>query len=71
MPSGKTRINSSSVPGRRVGLTIPTTPRQSAKLILSSSLRRLPAMTEVLSAGRAARAGIAAVIKLMGRAITD
>jgi hypothetical protein len=33
IPSGKIRINSSSVPGRRVGLTIPTTPRQSVKLI--------------------------------------
>src|ERR1700704_4896876 len=33
MPSGRIRINSSSVPGRRVGLTIPTTPRHSAKPI--------------------------------------
>jgi hypothetical protein len=27
------RISSSSVPGRRVGLTIPTTPRHNVKLI--------------------------------------
>jgi hypothetical protein len=56
MPSGKIRINSSSVPGRRVGLTIPTTPRQSAKLILFSSLRRRPVLTEVF-VGRASRTG--------------
>src|SRR5579863_4693809 len=33
IPSGRMRINSSSVPGRRVGFTMPTTPRQSVKLI--------------------------------------
>ena len=34
MPSGRMRISSSSVPGRRVGLTIPTTPRHNVKLMV-------------------------------------
>ena len=33
MPSGKILISSSRVPGRRVGLIIPTTPRHNVKLI--------------------------------------
>src|SRR5436309_16005837 len=35
MPSGSSRINSSSDPGRCVGLTTPTTPRQLVKTINS------------------------------------
>ena len=35
MPSGRMRISSSRVPGRRVGLTIPTTPRHNVKLMVA------------------------------------
>jgi hypothetical protein len=41
MPSGRMRISSSSVPGRRVGLTIPTTPRHSVKLMVAPARRPL------------------------------
>jgi hypothetical protein len=41
MPSGRMRISSSSVPGRRVGLTIPITPRHNVNPIGMPSLTRI------------------------------
>src|SRR5262249_44703975 len=52
MPSGRIRISSSSVPGRRVGLTIPTTPRHNVKLMVDP-----PAPHTIGSAAPAAHRG--------------